>query len=81
MKRKKKPKLELVHNEPNFKQPRSEDEASVYIYYNLKTKVMLFVDGENLDDACNKFDLCGFPNRNEWKIFLEVAHQPAEGPQ
>ena len=81
MKRKKKPKLELVPNEPNFKQPRTEDEASVYIYYNLKTKVMLFVDGENLDDACNKFDLCGFPNRNEWKIFLEVAHQPAEGPQ
>ena len=60
---------------------KKEDAGSVYIYYNLKTKVMLFVDGENLDDACNKFDLCGFPNRNEWKIFLEVAHQPAEGPQ
>ena len=42
---------------------------------------MLFVDGENLDEACNKFDLCGFSNRGEWKIFLEVAHQPADGPQ
>ena len=80
MKRKKKPKLELVQNKPNFidpQEPRTEDQGNVYVYYNLRTKVMLFVDGENLDDACNKFDLCGFPNRNEWKIFLEVAHQPA----
>ena len=82
MKRKKKPKLELGHNEPNFTDTaRDEDAGNVYIYYNLKTKIMLFVDAENLDEACEKFDLCNFPNRAEWKIFLEVGSQPADGPQ
>lgn len=61
-----------------FKNTNTEEDAeSVYIFYNLRSKNMLFVDAFNLDEACEKFDSCDFMNRKEWKIFLEVAHQPA----
>ena len=41
-----------------FKKPKSKNDSSVYIYYNLRYKNMLFVDAYNLDEACNKFDEC-----------------------
>lgn len=59
-----------------FKKPRHKNDSSVYIYYNLRYKNMLFVDADNLDEACNKFDECAFANRKDWRIFLEVGSQP-----
>jgi len=50
---------------------------SVYIFYNTKNKISLFVDACGADEAYYIFDSCAFENRSEWKIFLELANQPA----
>jgi len=44
---------------------------------NTITKVMLFVDAHHWCGAMEKFDLCGFQHRKDWKVFLECGHQPA----
>ena len=53
------------------------EETSVYVFYNTITKVMLFVDAHHWDGAMEKFDLCGFQHRKDWKVFLECGSQPA----
>tara|TARA_R110000824_G_scaffold153195_5_gene324778 strand:- start:2018 stop:2209 length:192 start_codon:yes stop_codon:yes gene_type:complete len=60
------------------KSKKTEEETSnVYVYYNILTHVMLFVDAFTYDDAMYKFDACNFGNRKDWKIFLELDRQPA----
>ena len=56
--------------------PKAEHD-SVYIFYNTKNKISLFVDACGADEAYDIFDSCAFENRSEWKIFLELANQPA----
>ena len=53
------------------------EESNVYVFYNTITKVMLFVDAFTYDEAMNKFDLCAFGFRKDWKVFLELDRQPA----
>jgi len=53
------------------------EETNVYVFYNTITKVMLFVDAFHWDGAMEKFDLCAFQHRKDWKVFLECGHQPA----
>ena len=53
------------------------EKTSVYVFYNTITKVMLFVDAHHWCGAMEKFDLCGFQHRKDWKVFLECGHQPA----
>jgi len=53
------------------------EKTSVYVFYNIITKVMLFVDAFHWDGAMEKFDLCAFQHRKDWKVFLECGHQPA----
>ena len=50
---------------------------NVYIYYNIITHVMLFVDAFSYDEAMHKFDSCAFEFREDWKVFLELDMQPA----
>ena len=50
---------------------------NVYIYYNIITHVMLFVDAFTYDEAMHKFDSCAFEFRKDWKVFLELDSQPA----
>ena len=52
-------------------------ESNVYVFFNIVTRVMLFVDAFTYDDAMNKFDLCAFEFRKDWKVFLELDSQPA----
>ena len=60
------------------KNKKTEKEMSnVYVYYNLITHVMLFVDAFTYDEAMNKFDGCNFKFRKDWKVFLELDSQPA----
>jgi hypothetical protein len=55
-----------------------EVEASnVYVFFNIITKVMLFVDAFTYDEAMHKFDSCAFEFREDWKVFLELDRQPA----
>ena len=53
------------------------EESNVYVFYNTITKVMLFVDAFHWDGAMEKFDLCAFQHRKDWKVFLECGNQPA----
>jgi hypothetical protein len=53
----------------------------VYVFYNTITDVQLFVNAEDADKACFIFDSCGFSPRSHWKIFLELAQQPFDGPK
>jgi len=53
------------------------EESNVYIFFNTITKVMLFVDAFTYDEAMNKFDLCAFEFRKDWKVFLELDRQLA----
>ena len=54
-----------------------EETPNVYIFYNIITHVMLFVDAFTYDEAMHKFDGCNFQFRKDWKIFLELDRQPA----
>jgi len=57
--------------------PKAEH-SSVYVFYNTKTKISLFVDAWGADEIYDIFDECGFKDRSAWKIFLELSNQPAE---
>ena len=50
---------------------------SVYIFHNTEFNINLFVNACGADEAMEIFDACGFLERSQWKIFLELANQPA----
>ena len=56
-----------------------KDENSVYLFYNTKFDIHLYTNADGFNQAMMKFDLCKFPDRDNWKIFLECAHQPTGG--
>ena len=55
------------------------EKNSVYMFYHQILDISLFTNADTFDQAMMKFDLCGFPNRDNWKIFLECANQPTRG--
>ena len=54
-----------------------DNDTNVYMFHNIKHNIFLFTNCENYEDAMHTFDLSGFENRKEWKIFLECGDQPA----
>jgi len=50
---------------------------SVYIFHNMELNINLFVNAYGADEVYKIFNSCAFENRSEWKIFLELANQPA----
>tara|TARA_R110002050_G_scaffold110744_1_gene223243 strand:- start:392 stop:628 length:237 start_codon:yes stop_codon:yes gene_type:complete len=50
--------------------------GNTYMFHNTKVNVNLFVTANGFDDAMNKFDLCMFGYRGDWKIFMECGQQP-----
>ena len=56
-----------------------DDKNSVYMFHNQILDINLFTNADTFDQAMMKFDLCGFPDRDNWKIFLECGHQPTGG--
>ena len=56
-----------------------KDRNSVYLFYNTKFDIHLYVNADVFNQAMMKFDLCGFENRDDWRIFLETASQPTVG--
>ena len=60
------------------KRKKIEEKTSrVYVFQNVKHNFNLFIDAEHADEAMDKFDLCDFSNRGEWKIFIELSVQPS----
>ena len=37
----------------------------------------MFINAVNADEAMIKFDQCAMANRDQWKIMVEIGHQPA----
>ena len=62
-------KLEIVET--------NQLDNNVYLFHNTKHNMIFYTNAENYADAMMKFDLCGFENRTEWKIFVECGDQPA----
>lgn len=56
-----------------------KDRNSVYLFYNTKFDIHLYANADGFDQAMMKFDMCNFKDREDWRIFLETACQPAGG--
>jgi len=65
-----------MRNKKDYKREK-EKETHVYMFTNINHDFDLYVNAENGDHACEIFDKCDFPNRKEWKIFVELGSQPA----
>ena len=53
------------------------NEVNTYMFHNQKYGIYLYTKCTNYEDAMDTFDLAGFENREEWKIFIECGDQPA----
>ena len=56
-----------------------DGQNSVYMYYNDKWNIKLFINADGFDEAIKMFDICDFNNRDEWSIYLRCASQPTKG--
>ena len=56
-----------------------DGQNSVYMYYNDKWNIKLFINADGFDEAMKMFDICDFDNRDEWSIYLRCASQPTKG--
>ncbi len=54
------------------------ENGNVYMFHNQAFNINLFVNANGADQAMEKFDLCCFNHRENWKILLELGCQPAE---
>ena len=52
--------------------------GNVYMFHNTMFNINLFVNANGVEQAMEKFDMCCFGHRENWKIFLELSHQPAK---
>tara|TARA_R100000541_G_scaffold3342_2_gene10643 strand:- start:1447 stop:1659 length:213 start_codon:yes stop_codon:yes gene_type:complete len=66
----------------NRKKKRKESykkkENRVYIFNNVLFNFNMYINADTANEACEKFDQCGFAHRNQWKIMVELSHQPSE---
>ena len=52
------------------------DNGNVYMFHNKAFNINLFVNANGAEQAMEKFDLCNFKNRDQWKVFLQCGQQP-----
>ena len=52
--------------------------GNVYMFHNTVFNINLFINAHDADQAMEKFDLCCFNHRENWKILMELGCQPAE---
>ena len=55
------------------------EHSNVYVFHNKKYDINLFVNAWGADEAYEIFDLCGFKNKLEWRIMLELDNPPSDG--
>ena len=80
-KKPKKPKLVV----DNKQLPQEEEEAHyeheenrVYVFNNVMFNFSMYINASTGDEAMERFDQCGFEHREQWKIMVELSHQPSE---
>ena len=49
---------------------------SVYVFHNTEIDVNLYVNAYGADEAKAIFDACGFLDRSQWRVFLQLGEQP-----
>jgi len=67
------PKVKISHY--GFK----KDKNSVYMFHNDKYNIHLFINADGWEQAMMIFDVCNFPNRDDWKIYIACGQQPTKG--
>ena len=45
---------------------------NVYLLYNRKKDLKLFIEANGYNDALKQFRSCNFQNKSEWIIYLKV---------
>ena len=53
------------------------DIGNVYMFYNTLFYINIFINANGFDQAMEKFDLCNFKNRDQWKVFTQCGKQPS----
>nr|BAR32266.1 hypothetical protein [uncultured Mediterranean phage uvMED] len=53
-----------------------KDRNSVYMFHNERYDVHLFANADGWDQAMNTFDICNFPHRDDWKVYVACGQQP-----
>mgnify|MGYP001160058557 FL=1 len=48
---------------------------SVYLLYNQKKDVKLFIEADGYEEAVKTFKACKFKNSFEWMIYLKIGGQ------
>ena len=46
------------------------------MFYNTLFNINIFINANGFDQAMEKFDLCNFKHRDQWKVFLQCGQQP-----
>ena len=78
-KKPKKPKLvvdnkQLAQDDAHYEHEKN----SVYVFHNILFDFNMFVNASNADEAMERFDQCCMAHREDWKIMVELSHQPSE---
>ena len=53
-----------------------EESNRVYVFNNVMFNFNMYINANTADEAMEKFDQCCMGNRNQWKILVEIGHQP-----
>ena len=53
-----------------------DNDTNVYMFHNIKHNIFLFTNCENYENAMDIFNLSGFDDREQWKIFVKCGEQP-----
>ena len=49
--------------------------GNVYMFFNKKRNLQVYVDADGWNDAHNKFDTCEFQNPEDWEIYLKIKQR------
>ena len=75
----KKPKLVVDNKKLAQDDAHYEDEKnSVYVFHNTLFDFNMFINAADADEAMERFDQCCMAHREDWKIMVELSHQPSE---
>ena len=56
-----------------------EKDNRVYVFNNVLFNFNMYINAVNAEEAYEKFDMCGFTHRDQWKIMVELGSQPSGG--
>jgi hypothetical protein len=78
-KKTKKPKLVVDNKQLAQDDAYYEEESNrVYVFNNVMFNFSMYINASTADEAMERFDQCGFEHREQWKIMVELSHQPSD---